>query len=297
MTTRPSTSTPADGAWTIRRVLEWTSGYLREKGSESPRLEAEVLLAHARRCPRIQLYTAYDEPLAEPIRAQMREMVQRRAASEPVAYIVGHREFFSLDFEVTPDVLIPRPDTETLVVEVLERLKSASRPRVLELGTGSGCIAVALAANHPGAEVLAVDVSADALAVARRNATRHKLTERIALAQGDLFAAVPTEATFDAIVSNPPYIRFDEMEQLDAEVRLHEPHSALAGGEDGMEFLRRIIDQSAAFLTANGWLALECAREQAEPLRDRLQSSGAFTDVRTINDASGHPRVVVARHP
>src|SRR5262245_58121502 len=124
MSTRTPTSTPADGVWTIRRVLEWTSGYLREKGSESPRLEAEVLLAHARGCPRIQLYTAYDEPLPEPVRARMREMVQRRAASEPVAYIVGHREFFSLDFEVTPDVLIPRPDTETLIVETLERVKS-----------------------------------------------------------------------------------------------------------------------------------------------------------------------------
>jgi release factor glutamine methyltransferase len=186
MTTRTPTSTPADGAWTIRRVLEWTSGYLREKGSESPRLEAEVLLAHARRCPRIQLYTAYDEPLPEPIRAKMREMVQRRAASEPVAYIVGHREFFSLDFEVTPDVLIPRSDTETLVVEILERLKPVPQPKILELGTGSGCIAIALAANHPGATVTAVDLSSESLAVAQRKPVRHKLAHRVTFAQGDL---------------------------------------------------------------------------------------------------------------
>jgi release factor glutamine methyltransferase len=290
-----ASATTPDGAWTIRRVLEWTSGYLREKGSESSRLEAEVLLAHARGCPRIQLYTAYDEPLPEPVRARMREMVQRRAASEPVAYIVGHREFFSLDFIVTPDVLIPRPDTETLVVEVLERLKSVPRPTVLEIGTGSGCIAVALAVNHPGASIVAVEVSAAAAGIAQRNVERHNVADRVTIVEGDLFAALPAERRFDAVVSNPPYVRLDEMEQLDPDVRLHEPHLALAGGADGMDLLRRIVDESPSHLREHGWLALECSRAQAAPLQQRVNAISEFTDSRIVNDASGHPRVVLAR--
>ncbi|MFO1094255.1 MAG: peptide chain release factor N(5)-glutamine methyltransferase [Planctomycetaceae bacterium] len=295
MNTRTPTSTPADGTWTIRRVLEWTSGYLREKGSESPRLEAEVLLAHARGCPRIQLYTAYDEPLPDAVRARMREMVQRRAASEPVAYIVGHREFFSLDFEVTPDVLIPRPDTETLIVEVLERLKSRPNARILEIGAGSGCIAIALAVNQPDAVVTAVDISPAAIAVARRNAQRNNVADRVTFVEGDMFSPIAADAQYDVIVSNPPYVRIDEMEQLDPEVRLHEPHGALRGGEDGMDILRRIIDGAAPYLVKNGWLALECAREQAAVLQQQISGRSEFTNVRIVNDATGHPRVVLAR--
>lgn len=295
MTARASTSTPADGVWTIRRVLEWTSNYLREKGSESPRLEAEVLLSHARGCPRIQLYTAYDEPLPEPVRARMRELVQRRAQSEPVAYIVGHREFFSLDFHVTPEVLIPRPDTETLVVEVLARIKSLPQPKILELGTGSGCIAIALAVNHPGAVVTAVDLSPGALAVARQNAERHKVADRVACVGGDLYAPLPPDLRFDVIVSNPPYVRIDEIEQLDPEVRLHEPHSALRGGADGMDVLRRIIDGSPAHLADGAWLALESAREQTAALQQRIDALGGFADSRIVNDAAGNPRVILAR--
>lgn len=296
MSTGMSPATTPDGAWTIRRVLEWTSGYLREKGSDSPRLEAEVLLAHARNCPRIQLYTAYDEPLPESVRTRMREMVQRRAASEPVAYIVGHREFFSLDFHVSPDVLIPRPDTETLVVEVLERIKTLPQPRILELGTGSGCISVAIAANHAQAMLTATDVSTAALAVARRNIDQHGLSDRISTLQSDLYAGLPEGARFDVIVSNPPYVRLDEIESLDPDVRIHEPHLGLAGGADGMDVLRRIIDQSPAYLQDAGWLALECAREQTAALKDRIDGAGRFADCRIVNDVSGQPRVLIARY-
>lgn len=295
MTTHIPAATTPDGTWTIRRVLEWTSSYLRDKGSESPRLEAEVLLAHARKCPRIQLYTAYDDPLPEADRSRMREMVQRRAASEPVAYIVGHREFFSLDFEVNPNVLIPRPETETLVVEVLERIKSLSQPRILEIGTGSGCIAIALAANHAGVVVTATDVSQAAVDVANANVRRHDVEDRVSVVQGDLYSGAPEGVRFDVIVSNPPYVRLDEIEQLDPDVRLHEPHLGLAGGNDGMDVLRRIIDQSPAFLADHGWLAVECGREQTALLRERIDSLPEFVESEAVNDSSGNPRVVIAR--
>ena len=179
---------PAD-TWTIRRVLEWTTGYLSEHGSESPRLEAEILLAYAKQCPRIQLYTHFDDELSDEVRGRMRALVKRRADLEPVAYLVGHREFFSLDFEVNRDVLIPRPETELLVMEALEALKAAEvSGRVLDIGTGSGCIAIAIAHRAPTAAVTAVDISESALVVARRNAERHHVADRVSFLQGDLFA-------------------------------------------------------------------------------------------------------------
>jgi release factor glutamine methyltransferase len=287
--------TSTDGPWTTRRVLEWTVKYLKEHGSASPRLDAEVLLAHARGCPRIQLYTSYDEPLSDQVRARMRELVQRRAASEPVAYLVGHREFFSLDFEVTPDVLIPRPDTETLVLEALELLKSREQPRVLDIGTGSGCIAVAIAVNCPTAQVTAVDLSPAAVELARRNAARHGVADRVQAFQSDLFSGLPERARFDAIVSNPPYVRTDEIDGLDADVRLHEPHSALVAGPDGLDVIRRIVNDAARFLAEHGSLLLECGPEQAETIRTLVEAAGGFGPTTIHTDLGGLPRVVASR--
>ena len=156
--------------WTVRRILDWTTAHLKQHGSDTPRLDAEILLAHARACRRIELYTHFDEPLTDAQRAVMRDLAKRRAKSEPVAYLVGHREFFSLDFRVTPDVLIPRPDTETLVVELIDAAKPLESPRILDIGTGSGCIAVAAAVNLPKAQITATDLSEAALAIARENA-------------------------------------------------------------------------------------------------------------------------------
>ena len=197
---------PAGDVWTVRRILEWTIPHLKSHGSESPRLDAEILLAHARGCPRIQLYTNYDEPLTDTQRSTMRDLVKRRAAAEPVAYLVGHREFFSLDFQVTKDVLIPRPDTETLVVDAIEALKQQPAPRVLDIGTGSGCIAISLAVNCPNATVTAIDLSPAALDIARANADKHKIGDRIRWLCGDLFAPLVADEQFDLVVSNPPYI-------------------------------------------------------------------------------------------
>jgi len=290
----PASTPKTEGAWTIRRILEWTSGYLREKGSDSPRLEAEVLLAHARGCPRIQLYTAYDEVLPDAIRAKMRELVQRRAAAEPVAYLVGYREFFGLKFKVTPDVLIPRPETETLVMETLERTKSVENPRILDVGTGSGCIAVSIAVNHPGAQVTAVDISPAALAVARSNVEQHGVADRVELIESDLFAGLASGVQFDAIVSNPPYVRIDEMDGLQPEIRLHEPHVALVAGPDGLDVFRRIAAEATRWLKPGGFVLVEFSPEQAAGVQGLFSAEFGWRQTRVLSDTSGHPRALYA---
>ena len=225
----PATEKAADdGAWTVGKIIDWTTGHLKRHGSDTPRLEAEILLAHARNCPRIQLYVHYNELLSDAERAAMRDLVKRRAQAEPVAYLVGHREFFGLDFRVTPDVLVPRPETETLVLEVIAAAKNLAKPRVLAVCTGSGCIAVAAAVNIPAALVTATDVSPSALVIACENADRHGLASRIRFFEGDLFAPLTAAEKFDLIVSNPPYVADAEMETLPADVRLHEPAPGLA---------------------------------------------------------------------
>ncbi len=228
--------------WTVKAILESSAGFLRNKGSESPRLEAEILLAKALGCDRIQLYVKFAQPLTDDQRTAMRDLVRRRATAEPVAYLVGYREFFSKRFAVNRHVLIPRPATETLVLEALDALKPHDAPRVLDLCTGSGCVAVCVAAGHRGAEVLATDLSDDALAVAKENVQTHQAEDRVTLAGGDLFEALPTGAApFDLILSNPPYVRDDEWDGLDADVRDHEPKLALLSGADGLDHVRRIV--------------------------------------------------------
>lgn len=286
---------PAADVWTVGRVLEWTTQYLKQHGSDSPRLDAEVLLAHSRRCARIKLYTDFAEPLPDDVRAAMRELVKRRAAAEPVAYLVGHREFFSLDFVVTRDVLIPRPETETLVLEVIERAKSLPAPRILDIGTGSGCIAISLATQLPAAHVTAVDISPPALRIAQENAERHNVTDRMRFLLGDLFALVPTGETFDFIVSNPPYVATEEWDALPPDVRQHEPRSALDAGLGGLAVLSRLAAEASPFLNPGGWLFLEFSPEQAEPLRAIAILQSAFDQVDVIKDLSGKARILAAR--
>ena len=286
--------TPTGDVWTVRRILEWTIPHLKSNGSESPRLDAEILLAHARGCPRIQLYTNYDEPLTDTQRATMRDLVKRRAAAEPVAYLVEHREFFSLDFQVTKDVLIPRPDTETLVVDAIEVLKQQPASRVLDVGTGSGCIAIALAVNCPNAVVTAIDLSPPALDIARANADKHKIGDRIRWLCGDLFAPLATGEAFDLIVSNPPYIASAEIETLSADVRLHEPRSALDGGPDGLDVIRRLIADAPQHLTPQGKLLIEISGEQADSVTQLLTANGHYDDIAVLKDLAKQPRVVRA---
>ena len=224
---------PADDAWTIRRLLGWTADFLRKKGNESPRLEAEILLAHALGCPRIELYTRSDEEPPEPTRTAFKALLKRRLDGEPVAHLVGKREFYALPFKVTPDVLVPRPETELLVMKCLEHVKPAADPRVLDVGTGSGCVAVAVAKNHKTARVTAADASPAALAVARENAAANGVAERVRFLEGDLFAAVPAGETFDAVASNPPYIATAEIATLQPEVRDREPRPPWTAGRTG----------------------------------------------------------------
>ena len=292
---RANSAVSADDRWTVRRIIDWTTAHLKEHGSDSPRLDTEILLAHARGCERIELYTRFDDIVSDAQRAVMRDLVRRRAAAEPVAYLVGHREFFSLEFFVTSDVLIPRPDTETLVMEALQLVEPAGTARVLDVGTGSGCIVVALAVNRPQANLAAIDMSAAALSVASRNAEAHNVASRIRFLQGDLFAPLRENEKFELIVSNPPYVSDGEMETLPADVRLHEPHTALAAGADGLSALRPIINAAPTYLAGGGHLLLEISPEQAQPVCELLESQGEYKEIATVNDLADRVRVVRSR--
>lgn len=283
--------------WTVKRILEWTSSHLEKNGSDSPRLDAEILLAHSRSCERIELYTRFNEVVTDAERTVMRELVNRRAAREPVAYLVGYREFFSMKFDVTRDVLIPRPDTETLVMEGLERGRRLRQPRVLDLCTGSGCIAIAFAANHLGAMLVATDNSAAALAMARSNAEKHGLSDRIEFREGDLFDAVGAEEEkFDLILSNPPYVCDHEVKELDEDVVKYEPHQALFAGEEGLDFIRPLIKSAPRYLNENGSLLIEMDPSQIETAAEWVRSATDFKQVRAIKDLAGRSRVLMASY-
>ncbi|NLF70277.1 MAG: peptide chain release factor N(5)-glutamine methyltransferase [Candidatus Anammoximicrobium sp.] len=286
-------------AWTVGRLLTWTTDYLKQQGAANPRLDAEVLLAAARNCERIALYTAYDQLADEPTRAVFREYVRRRAAGEPVAYLVGHREFFSLSFQVTPDVLIPRPETEHLVIEVLDLLKTrpadADAARVADVGTGSGAIAVSVARHATRCQLTALDLSVKALDVARRNADRHGVADRIEFVHSDLLAATPVSEPFDLIVSNPPYVSQAEWDRLPPDVRDYEPQSALVGGATGSETIARLIPQAAERLRPAGWLLLEISPMIEAAVHRLLGQDGHFAALATVKDLAGLPRVVKAQ--
>lgn len=285
--------------WTIGRLLQWTAEFLQQRGADSPRLDAEVLLAHVKGCPRIALYTAFDQVADDALRAEFRELVKQRAAGKPVAYLVGRREFYSLPFRVTPDVLIPRPETEFVVVGLIDRLKQQQQPdggwRIADVGTGSGIIAVSLARWLPQAQLTAVDISFAALAVARENAETLAVAERIKFIQSDLFASVPPEARFHAVVSNPPYITTAEMAELAPDVRDYEPRIALEAGPQGTEIIERLIPEAAARLEPDGWLLIEVS-PMIEPRAKGLLAADKRLEVQeTIKDLAQLPRIVCAR--
>ncbi|MBY0523564.1 MAG: peptide chain release factor N(5)-glutamine methyltransferase [Gemmataceae bacterium] len=281
-------------SWTIGELLDWTAGFLAEKGSESPRLDTEVLLAHALDCQRIQLYTRYTELATEPVRQQFRDLVRRRIEGCPVAYLVGRKEFFSLTLEVTPAVLIPRPESEFVVMECVRLAKDMTEPTVLDIGTGSGNLPVAIAHRLPRARVTSVDVSPEALAVAGRNATKHGVADRIRFLQGDLFAPLPAGECFDFVVSNPPYIPRDDIATLAVGVRDYEPCLALDGGPDGYAVFERLIEGARDRLKAGGQLIVEIGSPQEGSARQRIQAISGYELAATLHDYSGHPRVLRA---
>ncbi|MEZ6136097.1 MAG: peptide chain release factor N(5)-glutamine methyltransferase [Pirellulaceae bacterium] len=282
--------------WTVGKLLNWTTEFLRKNGSPSPRLDAEVLLAHARGCQRIELYTSFDDEPSEEIRTAFREMVKRRSEGSPVAYLVGHKEFYATHFEVNPDVLIPRPETEHLVVEALDLAKelTAKPLRIADVGTGSGCVAIILAKQLPHSHLTAIDISPGALETARRNAVSHSIDEsQICFVEGDLLSACEPEQQFELIVSNPPYVSDAEYAELDKSVRDYEPKSALVSSPSGAEIIQRLIGQSAQHLVSGGWLIFEFSPMLAE----RLNEFGGpeWEEPRLMKDLAGHPRVVSLR--
>jgi len=282
-------------AWTVGRLLAWTQDYLASRGAESPRLDAELLLAEALACQRIELYTRFDDVPDDAPLARFRELVRRRAEHVPVAYLVGRREFYSLSFRVTPDVLIPRPETELLVVALLDlaRARPADEPvAICEVGTGSGAIAVAAAKHLPRTVVTAVDLSPAALAVARENARRHGVGDRIELFESDLLAALSAEAQFDFLLSNPPYVSESEWAELVPEVRDHEPRGALVAGPRGTEVIERLVAEAAGHLKPGGHLLLEISPMIHRAVCDLLEADRNFGPAETIKDLARLPRVV-----
>jgi release factor glutamine methyltransferase len=282
--------------WTIGRLLDWTARFLSAQHVEFPRLDAEVLLAHALGCKRIDLYGLRHGEVADAqTRQRYRDFIRKRLEGCPVAYLVGRKEFFSLQFEVTPAVLIPRPDSELVVMMCLELAKSSSQVRVVDIGTGSGNLAIAVAKQHAGAQVTAVDRSAEAIAVARRNAERHGVAERLTFVVGDLFRALPADAQFDFVLSNPPYIPSDEIAQLPPGVRDYEPHAALDGGPDGFAVFDELVRQAKECLAPGGYLIVEIGAPQEQPAKERLVRQGGYELAEVIRDFSNHPRVLRAR--
>lgn len=280
-------------AWTVGRLLTWTTEFLKKSGSHSPRLDAEVLLAHARGCKRIELYTSFEEEPDEAVRKSFREFVKRRADGEPVAYLVGHKEFYAATFEVNSDVLIPRPETEHLVVAALDRAKElgVAPVRIVDVGTGSGIIAIVMAKQLPHSQVTAIDVSPGALQVARRNAQLHNIAEaQISFVQGDLLSPCPPEQQFELILSNPPYVSAAEYQALDKTVRDFEPKSALVAGPEGSELIVQLIEQSLPRLVPSGYLIFEFSPMLAEKLPSMI--GDGWHPPLVTKDLSGHPRIV-----
>lgn len=286
-----------DQPWTVGRLLTWTADYLKKHQADSPRLDAEVLLAEARGCQRIQLYTAFEEVVDDATRTRFREFVKRRAEGMPVAYIVGRKEFYSLNFRVTPDVLIPRPETEHAVIAVLDLLKTSglAAPQIVDIGTGSGCIAITVAKHAPTAHVTAVDQSPAALAIAAENAAAHQVTDRVTFVESDLLTALPGDQRFDIIVSNPPYVTEAEWAELSPGVRDFEPRMALVGGTTGLEITTRLVAQAVERLTPDGWLVLEIHDGLEAQTHALLTATGRFEKISTIKDLAQLPRVVQAQ--
>lgn len=279
-------------AWTVLRVLRWTAGYFRERGLDSPRLDAELLLADTLGVDRVGLYLRYDQPLTDEELAAYRRRVARRVKNEPVAYILGKAEFWSLSLKVAPAVLIPRPDTEVLVEEALVR--GGDRARVLDVGTGSGAIVLALASERPDWSFAALDLSQEALQIAQENARRHEMDGRISFVHGDL-AHLP-EGPFDLIVANPPYVPRGELAGLMADVRDYEPVQALDGGEDGLDAYRALAAQAISRLAPGGCLLVEIGARQQNDV-GRLFEEAGLVDVATRTDYAGIERVVSGRAP
>ena len=289
------------GTWTIKSLLRVTADYLEKKRIESPRLTSEVLLAHQLGVDRVYLYINFDRPLNQVEISGYRALIKRRLGREPLQYITGVQEFWSLEFAVDNRALIPRPETELLVETCLDRVRTGSlsegrSPGILDLGTGSGVLAICLAKEIPEARIWASDVSKDALDLARQNAKTHGVLERIEFRQGDLWEPMRGQnVSFDMILSNPPYVASEDYNELPPEVLNHEPRTALDGDLDGMKYLEKIIAGSVGFLEPGGWVMMEMAPDQTARALDLIDGIDDYGERSRIKDYSHRHRVVVAR--
>jgi len=289
--------------WTILKLLEWSTPYLQNKGIPSPRLDAELLLAHTLRLSRVQLYTQFDRPLTEVELQQYKTFFKRRSEREPLAYILGKKEFYSLEFEVSPAVLIPRPETELLVEKTMELLKNAPAPsfdkggiqggfKIMDLGTGSGCIPISLAKHLPQAQLTAIDFSEAALNIAKSNAKKHGVEEQINFLHQDIFnLELNPGSKFDAILSNPPYIPEADFLKLEPELTF-EPSQALIGGKTGLDFYEHLFPWAKDHLHPSGFALFEIGFNQAEEV-EKIATNTGFQKVNILRDYAGHPRMIL----
>ena len=285
--------------WTISKLLNWITDYLTQKKVDSPRLSAELLLSDVLGMKRIELYMHFDKPVEQAKLDTLRGLVKRAGESEPIGYLVGRTEFYSLELAVCKDCLIPRPETELLVERAIEFLRTRTgNQHVLDLCTGCGCIAIAIAKNFPNVKVIATDISDAALAIAAQNVQKHKLEDKITLLAGDLFEPIIRQLdapAFDLIVSNPPYVSEPEFEKLDKNVKDYEPHLALHGGFDGLAVYRRIADQVNNFLKPDAALMMEIGYAQGSAIRHMLEQTGLFASVTIEKDLSNNDRIAIAK--
>ena len=289
-------ASPEEKPWTLLELLNWTTAYLARGGVEDPRLNAQILLAEAAGVERIMLYARFDQELAADRRRRFHELVKRRSERCPLQYLLGRCEFYSRNFKVTPAVMAPRQETELLVEKCLDKLPGdGSGANAADIGTGSGVIAVTLACERPGLRICAVDASADALQVAGRNAEAHGVSDRVAMACGDLCGALPEgmRQGLALLAANPPYIPSERIKDLEPEVRDHEPRLALDGGPDGLAVVRRLLPQAAGALAEGGWLVLELGEDQATKVADMIRGMAMMDadSIETVRD-NGCERVL-----
>ncbi len=285
--------------WTIKRLLDWVTDFFTQKAIDNPRLSAELLISYVLGLKRIELYTNFDRPVSKPQLDQLHQLVKRATQNEPIAYITGRCEFYSLEFAVTRDCLIPRPETELLVERAVEFLRGRpGKQLVCDLCTGSGCIAVAIAKNVAGIDLLATDISDAALQVAIQNAQKHAVAERIRFLHGDLFEPLVPQldkCRFDLIVCNPPYVTSSEYETLERNVKDYEPAEALLGGAHGLDIYRRICEQTEQFLKSDAALILEIGYAQGQNVKELLEQTQLFADIVVEKDLQDNDRIIIAR--
>lgn len=277
--------------WTILKMIEWLTGYLKDKAVQSPRLDAEHLMAHALRLSRMDLYLQFERVLTKDELSKLKPLIERRAKREPLQYIIRNQPFRHVDLEVDRNVLIPRPETEIVVDEVLKLISADSDMKVLEIGVGSGAICASLAHERKNISITGIEISAGAIAVARKNVGA--FSDRVELLQGNLFEPVMGRR-FDLIVSNPPYCASADWLTLESEVKDYEPKEALLAGEDGLDFYRRILNDAPNHLTNGGWIILEIGDGQKNAIIAILEKTGGYADVKVAKDLNNKDRVLCA---